>query len=99
MSQPPPDRPAADEVRVRLLRLVADSLGQPEKAAMLPFERRLSELGVSSLKMVILLLALEREFGLTIPQSEITPENLSSLASVERMLLRLLAGSDRTASD
>jgi acyl carrier protein len=54
---------------------------------------------MSSLKTVILMLALDREFGLTIPQSDITPENLSSVASIERMLIRLLAESGRLAGD
>jgi acyl carrier protein len=52
---------------------------------------RLSELGMSSIKMVNLMLAVELEFDLTIPQSDITPENFRSVASVEALLARLLA--------
>lgn len=55
-----------------------------------PFDRRLSELGVSSLKMVNLMLAVELEFDIAIAQSEITPENFEScdtiLALVDRTL-------------
>jgi len=91
MSPGPQDASAAAGVRERLLRLVAEGLGRPDEAAMLPLEARLSELGMSSIKMVILMLALEREFGLTIPQGDITPENLRSVASIDRMLVRLLA--------
>jgi acyl carrier protein len=92
MSEPGGEQPCAAGVRERLLRLVAQSLGRSEAAAILPPEARLSELGMSSIKMVTLMLALEREFGLTIPQSEITPENLRSVASLEEMLKRLLSG-------
>ena len=78
-------------LRDRLLRLVAQILGKPEAAATLPADGRLSELGMSSIKMVNLMLAVETEFDLTIPQSDITPENFRSVASVEALLARLLA--------
>ena len=89
MSAPTSDRRATGDIHERLLRLVAEALGRPEVAAALPVEVRLSELGMSSIKMVVLMLALEREFDFTIPQGEITPENLRSVSSVEAMLIRL----------
>lgn len=55
-----------------------------------PREQQLSELGLSSLKMVNLMLSVELEFDLMIPQSDITPENFHSLGSIARMLRRLL---------
>ena len=84
----PPSNP---QLRDRLLRLVAQILGKPETAATLPPEGRLSELGMSSIKMVNLMLAVEGEFDLTIPQHEITPGNFRSIASIEAMLARLLS--------
>ena len=78
-------------LRDRLLRLVAQILGKPEAAASLPVEGRLSELGMSSIKMVSLMLAVEVEFDLTIPQGDITPDNFRSVSSVETLLARLLA--------
>jgi len=77
-------------LRDRLLRLVAQILGKPEAAATLPVEGRLSELGMSSIKMVSLMLAVEVEFDLTIPQGDITPDNFRSVASVEALLQKLL---------
>jgi acyl carrier protein len=56
-----------------------------------PLEGRLSELGMSSIKMVNLMLAVEGEFDLNIPQQEITPENFRSVSSIEALLERLLA--------
>jgi acyl carrier protein len=85
------DRASPSDIRDRLLRLVAQILGRPEAATTLPVEGRLNELGMSSIKMVNLMLAVETEFDLTIPQSDITPENFRSVASVEALLGRLLA--------
>ena len=85
------DRAPTSDIRDRLLRLVAQLLGKPEAAATLPVEGRLNELGMSSIKMVNLMLAVETEFDLTIPQSDITPDNFRSVASVESLLARLLA--------
>ena len=78
-------------IRDRLLRLVAQILGKPEVASSLPPDAQLSELGMSSIKMVNLMLAVETEFDLTIPQGDITPDNFRSVATVEALLTRLLA--------
>ena len=85
------DRAAHPQIRDRLLRLVAQILGRPEAAGALPADARLNELGMSSIKMVNLMLAVETEFDLTIPQGDITPENFRSVAAVEDLLIRLLA--------
>jgi acyl carrier protein len=87
------DAPAEPQsaIRERLLRLVAHILGKADAAAAVPPEARLSELGMSSIKMVNLMLAVETEFDLTIPQSDITPDNFRSVASVEALLARLLS--------
>lgn len=56
-----------------------------------PLDRPLSELGVSSLKMVSLMLAVELEFDIAIAQSDITPENFASAASILALVERTLA--------
>jgi acyl carrier protein len=80
---------AGPAVRARLLGLVGQILEQPDTAVSL--EGPLSELGMSSIKMVNLMLAIEGEFDLTLPQREITPENFRSVSSIEALLQRLLA--------
>jgi len=75
--------------RERLLCLVREILGAPAAGRPLPIDARLSELGISSIKMVGLMLAIEAEFNLTIPQDQITPENFHSIASMETMLERI----------
>ena len=91
MTDVPTDARQQAAIRDRLLRLVGQILGKPEAAASLPAEARLSELGMSSIKMVNLMLAVETEFDLTIPQGDITPENFRSVARVEALLARLLS--------
>jgi acyl carrier protein len=75
--------------RERLLSLVRQILGAGAANRPLPIDARLSELGISSIKMVGLMLAIEAEFNLTLPQDQITPENFHSVASMEAMLERI----------
>jgi len=89
-AEPLPDT-AQPAIRDRLLQLVGQILGKADAASSLPPEARLSELGMSSIKMVNLMLAVETEFDLTIPQADITPDNFRSVATVEALLARLLA--------
>lgn len=76
-------------LRERLIALIRQILGPPAAARPLPIDARLAELGMSSLKMVNLMLAMEVQFDLAIPQAEITPENFDSIASVEALIVRL----------
>ncbi len=80
----------------RLIALVKQLLG-PTAVVPEPFpvDRQLSELGVSSLKMVNLMLSVEMEFDIMIPQADITPENFHDLASIAALVARTLpAGAD-----
>jgi acyl carrier protein len=74
----------------RVAVLVGQILGRADDAAPLPVNARLNELGMSSMKMINLMLAIEFEFDLAIPQVEITPSNFESIASVQALLVRLL---------
>lgn len=75
----------------RLIKLVKDLLGPTARVPdPFPVEQQLSELGLSSLKMVNLMLSVELEFDLMIPQTEISPENFHSLSSIARMVTKLL---------
>jgi acyl carrier protein len=90
MSESREHRNAGLGPRERLIGLVRHILDQPAASRPLPIDARLSDLGVSSIKMVSLMLAVEAEFGVTIPQGEITPENFESISAVEAMILRLI---------
>jgi acyl carrier protein len=76
--------------RERLIRLVGQITATPVGDAA-GWERPLSELGITSLKMVNLIFAIEVEFDVAIPQAEITPANFDSLAALEALLARLSA--------
>ena len=56
-----------------------------------PLDAQLSDLGISSLKMVNLMLAVEVEFDIAIAQADITPENFHSLQTIETLVERTLA--------
>ena len=86
------DQKTLEEVGPQLVALVKHLLG-PNAATPDPFpvKQQLSDLGVSSLKMVNLMLAVELEFDIAIPQSDITPENFHSVAAIEALVVRTLA--------
>ena len=91
MSPASEDQKPPSALRDRLLGLVERILERPGAGPTLPPEAALSELGVSSLKMVSLMLSVEAEFDLSIPQNEITPENFRSINSIQTLITRLLA--------
>ena len=86
------DSKTLEGVGEQLLALVRHLLG-PSAAIPDPFpvNQQLSDLGVSSLKMVNLMLAVELEFDIAIPQSDITPENFHSVAAIEALVVRTLS--------
>jgi acyl carrier protein len=81
------DSQAEEGVNGRLVGLVKAVLGSggvvPDP---FPLDAQLSDLGISSLKMVNLMLAVEVEFDIAIAQADITPENFHSLASIEALI-------------
>ena len=79
--------------RERLIAVVRQILGPGAASSPMPIDARFSELGLNSIKMVSLMLAVETEFELAIPQDDITPENFTSIATVEAMIARILGDS------
>lgn len=53
-------------------------------------EDALIEVGLTSLDTVKLVLLVEDEFELTLPLDEIKPDNFRSIATISRMIARLL---------
>lgn len=86
------DSKAMEGVGARLVALVKQTLGTnaviPDP---FPFATQLSDLGISSLKLVNLMLAVELEFDIAIPQAEITPENFHSVAAIQALVVRTLS--------
>jgi acyl carrier protein len=81
----------ANEVCDRLVALVKQVSGSAAVfPAPFPVDTQLSELGISSLKMVNLMLAVELEFDIAIPQSDITPENFQSVNAIRALVEKML---------
>ncbi len=78
---------AVSDVQGRLLALVKSILKQNAIAADLEPATLLVDVGLTSMDMVNLMLAVEAEFDFTIPQSDITPENFQSVDTLERLVV------------
>ena len=78
------------DVQDRILALVGAILRQNAIASDVTPDSLLVDIGLTSMDMVNLMLAVEAEFDFTIPQSEISPENFQSVRTLERMVMRQL---------
>jgi acyl carrier protein len=72
-----------------LARLVERQLAQKSVIRAVGPEDELVALGLTSVDMLGLMLAIESEFGLTIPPTDITPENFHSVAALAMLVRRL----------
>jgi len=79
------DRSTQDRVIGLIAEMAAPGAPRPAVTAEAP----LSALGLTSFDLVNLMLAVEAEFDITIPQADITPENFRTIAAIERLLARL----------
>jgi acyl carrier protein len=80
----------AANVQERVLSVVRNVLAQNAIIADVHPESRLVDIGLDSMDMVALMLKVEAEFDLTLPQPEITPENFQSVKTLEVMILNQL---------
>ena len=80
----------AINVQNRVLSVVRSVLQQNAITADVHPESRLVDIGLDSMDMVALMLKVEAEFDLILPQFEITPENFRSVKAMERMILNQL---------
>jgi acyl carrier protein len=76
----------------RLSKVVATVLPAGEQPAVLGPDQDLREIGMTSLGMVTLMIAIEGEFGLVIPKHELHPDNFKSIGAIDTMLSRLASG-------
>jgi acyl carrier protein len=77
-------------VQNRVLSVVRSVLQENSIVADVHPESRLVDIGLDSMDMVELMLKVEAEFDLTLPQPEITPENFQSVKTLEVMILNQL---------
>ena len=74
----------------RILRLVLSLLQKRGGPAEVRLDQNLREAGMTSLDMVNLMLAVEGEFDLFIPEAQMTPDNFRSVAAIETLVSGLL---------
>ena len=75
--------------RNRLLALVKQSLDKHSIARPVSIDDQLTEAGLSSIDMVDLMLAIEAEFDIMIPASQITSANFRSISTIEALIVRI----------
>jgi acyl carrier protein len=76
----------------RIFRIVTQLMSKRELSTQLDTDKPLYDAGLSSLDMVNVMLAVEEEFELEIPQQHMTPENFRSVAAIGRLVDGLVAG-------
>jgi acyl carrier protein len=76
--------------RERVAALVQERLARRAITKPVAADDDLRESGISSLDMVNLVLAVEAEFGLTIPEADMTPTNFRSIVAIEALVASLL---------
>ncbi len=79
------DRPQADPTE-KLAALVRGFLAKRSIERPVAHDDDLPASGLSSLDMVNLMLAVEAEFGVKIPDREMTPSNFRSIARIAKLL-------------
>ena len=75
------------DIQNRILAVIRSILEQNAIKAEVGAESLLVDAGFNSMDMVNLMLAVEAEFDLTIPQAEITPENFQSVKTLQQMII------------
>lgn len=91
------DRPAQRRAD-RIAGLVGEILAKHSVSGLVAPEAELAKLGLTSIDMVELMLAVEAEFDVMIPPSEITLENFRSIRSVDRLVGRLAPNTSHEAA-
>lgn len=82
--------PAAPTTRQRIAELVRQLLAKRAIDRAVGDDDELGDSGLSSLDIVNLMLAVESEFDLTIPEREMRPANFRTIAHIEALVASLM---------
>ena len=74
----------------RVAQLVRQLMARRSIDRLVGYEDLLSECGLSTLDMVNLMLAVETEFDIKIPDRDMTPSNFRSIAQIDKLIGALL---------
>jgi acyl carrier protein len=75
--------------RTDIIGVVEALLTKRRGATPIAADQNLTDAGLTSLDMVNLMLAIEDEFAIEIPQRQMTPANFRSIAAIERLVSTL----------
>ena len=78
------------DIQSRIAELVEEILAANSLQASVRPDASLADAGLTSMEMVNLMLGVEAAFDLTLPQSDITPENFHSIETVTRLVSQRL---------
>ena len=81
--------------RDRLLALVEQILSANSITGPISAVDPLTSIGLASIDMVHLMLAVEAEFNITIPAEDITPDNFYSITAIEALIVKVDPGLSR----
>lgn len=84
----------ATNIKERAAELVRRLLAKRGVAGPVADDADLSESGLSSLDLVSLMLAVESEFDLKIPERDMRPANFRSIARIDALVASLMSQSD-----
>lgn len=83
-----PDR-STGSIRNRLVELVEELLAKQSINRAISVDDQLTQVGLSSVDMVNLMLAVEAEFNIMIPAPDITPANFRSISTIEALIAKI----------
>jgi len=83
----------------RVARLVRELLAKRSIDRAVGNDDNLTESGLSSLDIVNLMLGVEGEFAIKIPDREMTPSNFRSIARIDRLVCALLRTGQTSAAE
>lgn len=83
------DRPVSPSVADRVAALVQKILAKREISCTVGLDDALVDVGLSSLDMVNLMLAVEGEFDVKIPDADMTPANFSTVERIAALVASL----------
>jgi acyl carrier protein len=73
----------------RVMEVVRQAMPERSSIANLANDADLYDAGLTSMAMVKLMLAVEVEFDISIPDADLHPDNFRSIAAVEKLVVRL----------
>jgi len=79
-----------ERTAARIAALAERMLEKRGVAGAISLDQNLKDAGLTSLDMVNLMLAVEGEFDIFIPQDQMTPENFRSIATIQALVDGLL---------